>query len=193
MTDQLNEQQNILKVFGEAFQSFFDNSGKKVNEDDGGGGEAPASTNSVSGMATIDKPFMDTQRRKINESGVELQKRINLPQIANHEDFIQDLTISGIDHYNANLDPNTLEPTQSEFNDEKVQSLVASGGYKTFPILISNDGYIVDGHHRWKASQVAGDQIDVLRIDKTYNDLADFLTGKSYIVNKGINEQKQGM
>ncbi len=193
MTDQLNEQQNILKVFGEAFQSFFDNSGKKVNEDDGGGGESPASFNGVSGVDTIEKPFTDVQRRKINESGVELQKRINLPQIANHEDFIQDLTISGVDHYNANLDPNTLEPTQSEFNDEKVNALVASGGYKTFPILISNDSYIVDGHHRWKASQVVGDNIDVLRIDKTYNDLASFLDGKSYIVNKGINEQKQGM
>ncbi len=73
MTDQLNEQQNILKVFGEAFQSFFDNSGKKVNEDDGGGGESPASFNGVSGVDTIEKPFTDVQRRKINESGVELQ------------------------------------------------------------------------------------------------------------------------
>lgn len=60
-------------------------------------------------------------------------------------------------------------------------------------INTTNGSYIVDGHHRWKASQVVGDNIDVLRIDKTYNDLASFLDGKSYIVNKGINEQKQGM
>lgn len=190
MTDQLNEQQNILKVFGEAFQSFFDNSGKKVNEDDGGGGEAPASVNGVGGVDTIEKP-LTTVRRKLDE--VELQKRINLPQIRQHEDFIQDLTVNGIVVHKLTVDPNSLEPTQSEFNDDKVQGMIKTGNYKNFPIISSKDQYIVDGHHRWKSAQVANDTVDTLKIDMDYNDLFDFLDGKSYIVNKGINEQKQGM
>ncbi len=191
MSDQLNEQENMLNVFKQAFQTLFDNSGKKVNEDDGGGGEAPASFNGVGGVDTVEKPLKDIARRKLDE--VELQKRINLPQIAQHEEFIKDLTISGVNLHKASVDPNTLEPTQSEFNHEKIAKLVGSGGYKTFPIITSNDGLIVDGHHRWKASQVAKDNIDILKIDMAYNDLASFLDGKSYIVNKGINEQKQGM
>lgn len=191
MSDQLNEQENMLNVFKQAFQTLFDNSGKKVNEDDGGGGEAPASFNGVGGVDTVEKPLKDIARRKLDE--VELQKRINLPQIAQHEEFIKDLTISGVNLHKASVDPNTLEPTQSEFNHDKVATLVGNGGYKTFPIITSNDGLIVDGHHRWKASQVAKDNIDILKIDMAYNDLASFLDGKSYIVNKGINEQKQGM
>lgn len=191
MSDQLNEQENMLNVFKQAFQTLFDNSGKKVNEDDGGGGEAPASFNGVGGVDTVEKPLKDIARRKLDE--VELQKRINLPQIAQHEEFIKDLTISGVNLHKASVDPNTLEPTQSEFNHDKVTKLVGNGGYKTFPIITSNDGLIVDGHHRWKASQVAKDNIDILKIDMAYNDLASFLDGKSYIVNKGINEQKQGM
>lgn len=191
MSEQLNEQENMLNVFKQAFQTLFDNSGKKVNEDDGGGGEAPASFNGVGGVDTVEKPLKDIARRKLDE--VELQKRINLPQIAQHEEFIKDLTISGVNLHKASVDPNTLEPTQSEFNHEKIAKLVGSGGYKTFPIITSNDGLIVDGHHRWKASQVAKDNIDILKIDMAYNDLASFLDGKSYIVNKGINEHKQGM
>lgn len=191
MSNQLNEQENMLNVFKQAFQKMFDDSGKKVNEDDGGGGEAPASFNGVGGVDTVEKPLKDIARRKLDE--VELQKRINLPQIAQHEEFIKDLTISGVNFHKASVDPNTLEPTQSEFNHEKVAKLVGNGGYKTFPIITSNDGFIVDGHHRWKASQVAKDNIDILKIDMAYNDLASFLDGKSYIVNKGINEQKQGM
>lgn len=191
MSNQLNEQENMLNVFKQAFQKMFDDSGKKVNEDDGGGGEAPASFNGVGGVDTVEKPLKDIARRKLDE--VELQKRINLPQIAQHEEFIKDLTISGVNLHKASVDPNTLEPTQSEFNHEKVAKLVGNGGYKTFPIITSNDGFIVDGHHRWKASQVAKDNIDILKIDMAYNDLASFLDGKSYIVNKGINEQKQGM
>lgn len=191
MSNQLNEQENMLNVFKQAFQKLFDDSGKKVNEDDGGGGEAPASFNGVGGVDTVEKPLKDIARRKLDE--VELQKRINLPQIVQHEEFIKDLTISGVNHHKASVDPNTLEPTQSEFNHEKVAKLVGNGGYKTFPIITSNDGFIVDGHHRWKASQVAKDNIDILKIDMAYNDLASFLDGKSYIVNKGINEHKQGM
>ena len=191
MSEQLNEQENMLNVLKQAFQKMFDDSGKKVNEDDGGGGEAPASFNGVGGVDTVEKPLKDIARRKLDE--VELQKRINLPQIAQHEEFIKDLTISGVNLHKASVDPNTLEPTQSEFNHEKVAKLVGNGGYKTFPIITSNDGFIVDGHHRWKASQVAKDNIDILKIDMAYNDLASFLDGKSYIVNKRINEQKQGM
>lgn len=191
MSDQLNEQENMLNIFKQAFQKLFDDSGKKLNEDDGGGGEAPASFNGVGGVDTVEKPLKDIARRKLDE--VELQKRINLPQIAQHEEFIKDLTISGVNLHKASVDPNTLEPTQSEFNDDKVAKLVGNGGYKTFPIITSNDGFIVDGHHRWKASQVAKDNIDILKIDMAYNDLASFLDGKSYIVNKGINEHKQGM
>lgn len=191
MSDQLNEQENMLNIFKQAFQKLFDDSGKKVNEDDGGGGEAPDSFNGVGGVDTVEKPLKDIARRKLDE--VELQKRINLPQIAQHEEFIKDLTISGVNLHKASVDPNTLEPTQSEFNDDKVAKLVGNGGYKTFPIITSNDGFIVDGHHRWKASQVSKDNIDILKIDMAYNDLASFLDGKSYIVNKGINEQKQGM
>jgi ParB-like chromosome segregation protein Spo0J len=50
---------------------------------------------------------------------------------------------------------NRLRPSQNEINRDRVDSVIAdikSGkiSHKN-PIVVSEDGFIVDGHHRWAA------------------------------------------
>ena len=44
-----------------------------------------------------------------------------------------------------------LKPTQSEFNPEKIRNMPAASAAK--PILVSQDNYVLDGHHRWIANE----------------------------------------
>jgi ParB-like chromosome segregation protein Spo0J len=46
-----------------------------------------------------------------------------------------------------------LKPSQNEINGEIVDKVVKSmkKKKKDMPIVISKDGYVVDGHHRWAA------------------------------------------
>lgn len=44
-----------------------------------------------------------------------------------------------------------LSPIQSHINREKVEKIKADSNGEVQPILVSNDGKILDGHHRWIA------------------------------------------
>jgi ParB-like chromosome segregation protein Spo0J len=52
------------------------------------------------------------------------------------------------------LDPASIKPTQKDFNLDKVLTLVDSSVDK--PIIVSVDGYVLDGHHRYLAELVKG-------------------------------------
>lgn len=57
------------------------------------------------------------------------------------------------------FDPTKLKATQREINADKVNMFVAKYRAGTFDprigaVLVSNDGYILDGHHRWAAMVV---------------------------------------
>ena len=47
-----------------------------------------------------------------------------------------------------------LKPSQNEISKERVESVIEdikSGAIGNNPLVVSQDGYIVDGHHRWAA------------------------------------------
>ena len=51
--------------------------------------------------------------------------------------------------------PVDLKPAQGEIRESKVNGLVKLMNNKTYKpgeIVVSDDGYVVDGHHRWAAS-----------------------------------------
>jgi hypothetical protein len=119
-------------------------------------------------------------------------KRIDMPQIhANcHEEFKNDLKINNIDYQRHDMFCSDLSPTQSEFNMDKVQSFkdaMSKRNYIDEPILVSNDNFIVDGHHRWKAKD-QDDIIPVNKVDLNFNDLYDFLQNKPYVFRRKIDQ-----
>lgn len=132
------------------------------------------SENLTSGMATYVKPIGTVQRHK-------------LPNIIDDNAFLEDVVTDSIGVTEYADKTEVFTPTQNEFNMDKVRSIVKNNSYDT-PIIVSNDDYIVDGHHRWKAAQYSGIDITVKKIDMAYTDIITFLKDKSYVANKKINE-----
>ena len=100
--------------------------------------------------------------------------RGKMPQITKThlDEFLSHLTEKGVGSSEGQLPSSELHGTQQEINGPKVTSMaqfIRDGG--EFPpgdaVLASNDGHILDGHHRWAAYRVADPQrpIDVIQID----------------------------
>ena len=53
------------------------------------------------------------------------------------------------------MDPKDITPIQKQINLEKVSGMVAAKGLDALasekPVMVSGDGYLIDGHHRWYA------------------------------------------
>lgn len=139
--------------------------------------------NFTSGMATTVKPMGG------------LQSRNQLPNIDDFKEFYQDITSDGGNLAHMTVPSSSLSPTQNEFNDEKVDSIKKRiSGKKTgevTPILISNDNFIIDGHHRWKAFNDLDLSIPVTVVGKTYDEVIKFLKDKPYVKKKEIHENKK--
>ncbi|WP_374638875.1 LPD38 domain-containing protein [Hydrogenophaga sp.] len=99
--------------------------------------------------------------------------RAEMPQIhAEHRGaLVQFLKGRGVVHgAESDVDPATLKPTQAEFSPAKVKKAKGfEGGDRA--ILVSGDGYVLDGHHQWMAKREQGQAIRVIRFDAPIRDL----------------------
>lgn len=80
--------------------------------------------------------------------------RIDMPQIPSkmRDEFLKGLHVQVV---RQKLDPTTLKPTQDQLDGYKVGKLyhdLTHGKYDgAKPIIVSQDNYIIDGHHHWGA------------------------------------------
>lgn len=116
------------------------------------------------------------------------RRRHTMPQLTDFEGFKKDLQSSGIKMTLDSVKPHTLDPTQSNFNQDKVDRMKSEGGWDNKPIISSRDGYVIDGHHRWLAAKQLKQRIKTQVIDMDAEDLLDFCKDKDYVEKKGINE-----
>lgn len=81
-----------------------------------------------------------------------------LPQIPKEKlpEFVRYLYDHGIKISKKLVPIEHLLPIQKNVNKEKVRSMIKDKKSLTIPIIITSDGYIVDGHHRWVAAHVEG-------------------------------------
>ena len=83
--------------------------------------------------------------------------RIWMPQIdLEHTPAFRKFALEhdGIESSEGSVLPTELKPTQREISTigvEKLASYINSGQMRPDPIIVSADGYVVDGHHRWAA------------------------------------------
>ena len=127
-------------------------------------GAQPAPALDAAGKETVDEtadwyPFPPESRTM----GV---PRAQMPQIkAEHRGAMtQFLGARGITHEQVELDANDLAPTQREFSVSKVQKAIDfKGGSRS--ILVSSDGYVLDGHHQWLASAEKGEPVQAIRLN----------------------------
>lgn len=96
----------------------------------------------------------------INENQIFVPKgnlkipRRNMPQVdeKNFGDFFKWLRTEGIQVRRVRVPGAKLKPIQKEISQQAVQQLAKSNSPKLKkPFLISKDGFILDGHHRWLA------------------------------------------
>lgn len=98
--------------------------------------------------------------------------RAEMPQIkAEHRGAMtQFMNARGIKHRAEEVRADLLKPTQAEFSPAKVKNALGfEGGERS--ILVSSDGYILDGHHQWLAKRAQGKTVDVIRFDAPIADL----------------------
>jgi hypothetical protein len=78
--------------------------------------------------------------------------RRNMPQILqkNFKEYLEWLDSEGIGVEELKVNGADLKPSQLDINEDKVKKMVVEvPDNLDKPIIISNDGYVVDGHHRW--------------------------------------------
>lgn len=98
--------------------------------------------------------------------------RAQMPQIkAEHRGaMINFLKARGIDGQQETIPYAAIKPTQAEFSPAKVkQAMDYQGGNRS--IIVSADGYVVDGHHQWLAAREKGEPIPAIRLDQNIGDV----------------------
>lgn len=98
--------------------------------------------------------------------------RAEMPQIPGKDRgaLVAFLEARGIPYERTEVAPDSLRPTQREFSRKKTQQARQdTGGAKT--VIVSGDGYVLDGHHRWMAQLVDDKPVDVMRFDAPIREL----------------------
>lgn len=112
-----------------------------------------------------------------------------MPQINDHNNFKSFLKQKDISHITKKVDGKELKSSQLGFDKDKVFSLMNNPSDK--PIVISNDGYVLDGHHRWLANhnnnrkstalEVDMPILELIRLSREYNSqLTEEMTRKDF-------------
>lgn len=108
------------------------------------------------------------------ESGTKGVPRAEMPQIkAEHRGALTQFMLGrGIEHTQAEVNAADLKPTQQEFSPAKVDKAREFVG-EDRAILVSNDGYVLDGHHQWLAKRDEGLPIRVIAFNAPIDQLVD--------------------
>ena len=104
--------------------------------------------------------------------------RAEMPQVKAQDRgaMVNFLKARGIDSSNEVMPARAIKPTQAEFSPAKVQEAAArTDGNRS--IIVSADGYVVDGHHQWMAQRQKGEPVKVIKLDQPIGDVLQALKG----------------
>lgn len=121
---------------------------------------------------------MKTFRQYINDTentvivpGAYMVPRSQMPQILDQEDFKSWLKMSGYSFVEDKEFVDKMKPLQSFVDRSKVKKFTTSQIYK-YPIIISQDNFILDGHHRYYAALEAKIRdLKVIKVKLNINEL----------------------
>lgn len=103
-------------------------------------------------------------------------ERKDMPQIfsGDIQSYIKFIRLNGVKVVKQKVLAKSLKPTQNEINTDKVKKmLTAPDEVLRKIIIVSKDGYVLDGHHRWLALINKDDKayIPVWRVDINMQEL----------------------
>lgn len=140
--------------------------------------EAPTARSVVSGSVSPEVPVTQKTAEASDwkvftpETGTLNVPRAQMPQVKaeNRGAMVNFLNARGVTQKQEELDPEILKPTQAEFSPEKVEKARQfEGGERS--ILVSSDGYVLDGHHQWLAKKGTGEPVKAIRLDAPIQEL----------------------
>tara|TARA_R110000824_G_scaffold55256_1_gene152284 strand:- start:228 stop:1571 length:1344 start_codon:yes stop_codon:yes gene_type:complete len=104
----------------------------------------------------------------------------------------------GIEVQNTTVPVGQLKATQREINAQKVFGMLDSLNAGKFPairdhIIVSNDNFILDGHHRWATLLVAdpANEMKVHKVDMPIYQLLIAANASPGVTNKGFSDLKR--
>lgn len=112
-------------------------------------------TENIRNLDVVGTPFFD-------DHGMMIERSL-MPQVPSDRkgEFLSAVKQQGLTVERKQVSPRTLKPIQSEINGKasaEIMSREATRGGDAFKagdklaIIVSSDGYIMDGHHRWAAA-----------------------------------------
>lgn len=108
--------------------------------------------------------LVSTQNIKIPQSGLNYSRKM-MPQLGPLEAFLKNLDGHGIKHKIEIVDSHKLKASQGEFNKDIIANIMVAPKQVKSGVIISNDNYVLDGHHRWLAAYNKDEKIKVVRVD----------------------------
>jgi hypothetical protein len=121
------------------------------------------------------------------------RSRAMMPQVEDNDRFLLELAVDHrIQHSVENVQPSQIKPTQNEINLTQVFSIIEQGYDPKRRVLVTEDNYIFDGHHRWYATHVLWTKTPVVRIHASLRRLLKIAqTAKNTSCPKDINYIEQ--
>lgn len=95
--------------------------------------------------------------------------RSSMPQL-DTDAFVKHLEDNGISVY-RNTDIKDVKPLQVNIDTAKVSEIASKGAANISPIIVSSDGYVLDGHHRYFASKAVDCAVDGYVVELPINKL----------------------
>ncbi|URC15214.1 nuclease [Paraglaciecola Antarctic GD virus 1] len=122
--------------------------------------------------------------------------RSEMPQIASRfvPQFITYLKKNGASTVTKMESVSTLKMTQDEVNNDKILRMIndAPASVLAKPIIVSKDGFILDGHHRFVAllNKDKSAKLKIFKVDIIMKELLKLAHSFPQVEVKGINEHK---
>jgi cytidyltransferase-like protein len=118
--------------------------------------------------AMLKKPKTVKQLKESLNIGLTFARK-EMPQIGAASSFMKYLRDNEIGSKREKVDPSELRSSQMEFDRDKVDSIRMNPSKN--PIIVSNDGHVMDGHHRWLADKEENRECDAIVCDLPILDL----------------------
>ena len=93
-------------------------------------------------------------------------KRADMPQIPKRyqAEFLKELDADTPVRHEV-VKAESLKPTQEDYKADTIKQMVEAGvDPNKGSIVVSSDGYVLDGHHRWAASALNGQSINAIKV-----------------------------
>jgi hypothetical protein len=129
--------------------------------------------------------------------------RKDMPQVPStrKEEFLTDIGKKGLTYKHESVNPDSLKPTQRDINGKSSAEIMqreSSRGADAFSatpaksIIVSSDGFVMDGHHRWAGAALLNlsgtpTNISIVRVNARQKELIG--TMKAWSASKGIAPQ----